>query len=59
MGDGVTHTAWDRVEPEGRCTSLDGHEEQRLVSGRSTVPERAFCSQCGAAYAVLTWEHTP
>lgn len=47
---------YERMEPEGRCVSPDGHECAELFQMCSPIPTAAICPTCGKAWTIITFE---
>lgn len=44
---------YERVEPEGRCVSPDGHDFIECMTFGSLIPQRVFCPRCGKDWTVF------
>lgn len=46
---------YELLEPEGPCSSPDGHTELEVRSASGDVPVRVWCQRCGRDYTVVTF----
>ena len=47
---------YERIEPEGRCVSPDGHGLIEEMTMASRTPEAAFCPNCGKKWTIVTFD---
>ena len=47
---------YERIEPEGRCVSPDGHECTEAFTMCSPIPESAWCTRCGKPWTIITFD---
>jgi hypothetical protein len=48
--------AYERIQPEGRCVSPDGHDFIEITTMESPVPAEIICPRCGKAWTVVTFD---
>lgn len=44
---------YERVEPEGRCVSPDGHEFIEFMTYASQIPQSVVCPRCGKDWTII------
>ena len=47
---------YERIAPEDRCVSPDGHEYVDLMTMRSAVPDDSVCPNCGKSWTIVTFD---
>lgn len=47
---------YDRVEPEGRCVSPDGHDYVEDIRFCDVIPTSITCPRCGKAWGIVASE---
>ena len=47
---------YERIEPEARCVSPDGHDCIEIFAMRSSVPTDVVCPTCAQPWTIVTFE---
>lgn len=47
---------YERVAPEGRCVSPDGHDCTEEFRFGDPIPLYAVCGRCGKSWDIVTFE---
>lgn len=47
---------YERIEPEGRCVSPDGHDYVEDITLESPIPRSCVCPRCGKDWTIATFD---